>query len=62
MLEYTFYWKDGTKNVCRGNDVADALNRAGFGNGALRALDFWTTGNDSKYVWEPTLCIWFVPP
>jgi len=52
MKEFTYFWLTGEKEVLRGNDVADALNKAGYGQGALRALDFWAHGNSHDYQWN----------
>jgi hypothetical protein len=41
MKTYKFYWLDGTVSTHRGMSPGDALNKAGFGSGALRALDHW---------------------
>jgi hypothetical protein len=40
MKMFLFYWLDGKFDVLEGPSAADALNRAGYGVGALRALDF----------------------
>ena len=32
------------------DDPVDALNCVGYSNGAVRALDFWETGDDHAYV------------
>lgn len=42
--KFTLYWRDGTREIVSGRDVADAITRAGYGNGALGALDFWAAG------------------
>ncbi len=52
MTEFTLYWRDGTKNVVTGADIADAMNRAGFGAGAVRALDFYAKGDHRPYEWR----------
>lgn len=41
MAEYIFHWLDGKDETLAGNTAADALNSAGYGRGALRALDFY---------------------
>lgn len=51
MAKFSFYWLDGKKDVFEGNDPRDALNKAGYGNGSLKALDFWATG-DVEYTWS----------
>lgn len=41
MKRFRFHWRDGSTNEGPGTDAADALNRLGFGAGALPALDYW---------------------
>lgn len=38
---FRFHWLDGRVQELRGHGAADALNRAGYGQGAIRALDYW---------------------
>ena len=49
--KYTFFWLDGTVNVYEGTDPANALNNAGYGQGALGALDFHGSG-DIRHNWK----------
>lgn len=51
METFTLYWLGGGRQLVQGNDIAHAMNRAGIGNGALPALDFWASGDDKDYVW-----------
>lgn len=48
---FRFHWLDGRISEGRGRDAAEAINRLGFGRGALRALDYWELvsgpGNDA---------------
>jgi len=38
---YRLYWLDGKiEDIC-GFSISDAFMKAGYGNGALRALDYW---------------------
>ena len=41
MNTYVFHWRDGTNEVLAGDSAADALNRAGYGRGAVAALDYY---------------------
>lgn len=50
--KFTFFWRDGKREVLTGSDPASALNQAGYGNGALRALDFYSKGCDRSYQWN----------
>jgi hypothetical protein len=52
MKTFTFYWRDGSRDVLSGADPADALNRAGFGAGAVRALDFHASGDNQEWEWR----------
>lgn len=40
-LQFKFYWLDGSTNEGPGDSPVDALNKLGFGSGALKALDYW---------------------
>lgn len=51
MKTYTLYWRDGKRELVQGTGVNNALDRAGYGAGALRALDFWAEGDDHEYTW-----------
>lgn len=57
-MKFTFYWLDGTKEILEGNDAAEALNRAGYGAGALGALDFYARGEDNNYDWDANKRSW----
>ena len=48
--KFTLYWRDGGQEVVVGSTIVNALTRAGYGNGALRALDFFVEGFDDSYV------------
>lgn len=50
--KFTLYWLDGKREVVEGEDIADAMNIAGYGQGALRTLDFYSTGDDKDYVYD----------
>ena len=39
MKNYTYYWRDGKREVLQGRDPADALTQRGYGGGILRALE-----------------------
>jgi len=58
MKNFTFYWLTGKREVLKGNDQADALNKAGYGQGAVRALDFWAHGDNNDYVWNAITRNW----
>lgn len=52
MKQFTLYWLDGLREIITGTSIADAFNRAGYGAGALRALDFYAEGIDTGYTWD----------
>lgn len=52
MNTYTLFWLTGDREIVKGTDPADAMNRSGYGNGALRALDFFSRGDDKEYTWD----------
>jgi len=41
MKKFKLYWLDGKEEVVEGTSIADAFMRAGYGNGAIRALDYY---------------------
>jgi len=57
---YTFFWIGGRRTMCEGHGPADALTRAGYGNGALKALDFYMPGDIKDYVWDKETQNWNV--
>ena len=38
--------------MLEGVDPSDALNKHGYGQGALAALDFYATGDNTDYYWD----------
>lgn len=49
LNKFTLYWLGGKSQVVEGGDIADAMNRAGYGGGAVRALDFFASGDKKGY-------------
>jgi hypothetical protein len=47
MKKFILYWLDGTTQTISGRDISDAIMRAGYGGGALRALDYYKELKDS---------------
>lgn len=41
MKKFVLYWLDGKTETVEGSDIADAFRRAGYGGGAIRALDWF---------------------
>lgn len=52
MNDFVLYWRDGKHEAVSGNDIADAMNRRGYGGGAVGAMDFYTNGPDVQYTWD----------
>ena len=48
---FTLFWRDGHRDVLPGNSVSDAMTRAGYGVGAVAALDFYADGENTEYMW-----------
>ena len=56
---YRFYWLDGTTTVWEGYAPEEALTKAGYGAGAVRALDFYETNEpEQNYFWNTEEKIW----
>ena len=60
--DYTLYWRDGKSESVRGRDIADAMNRAGYGGGAVAALDFFGHGKTPTYYWNADRSEWEALP
>lgn len=58
LKPFTFYWRDGLRKVLYGTDAADAMTKAGYGAGAIAALDMWAYGDDKEYDWNATTRKW----
>ena len=44
--EFTLYWMGcSTPEVVKGTSISNALNNAGYGGGAIGALDFYEKGD-----------------
>lgn len=55
---FTLYWRDGKREVVWGKTPARAMTIAGYGGGALRALDFYATGDDHAWQWNQSARDW----
>lgn len=59
MNTYTLFWLTGQSKVVSGSDVAQAMTLAGYGHGALAALDFYGPGDIEKdYKWNAKKRSW----
>lgn len=52
MKTFTLFWLNGQRETVEGLNPADAMNRAGYGAGAVRALDFYAEGDRHDYEWK----------
>lgn len=48
MKTFIFHWDGGKDETLQGESAADALNRAGYGQGAIRALDYFEEVKESE--------------
>ena len=46
LRRFRLYWLDGKTEIVEGDGPADAMNRAGYGGGAVRALDYYEEINE----------------
>jgi len=58
---FYIYWRDGKKQKMQGRDIADAFSKAGFGGGAINAVDFYKEGVDN-YEWNKETHNWEAKP
>lgn len=45
--KFKLVWQDGKTEIVKGNNIADAFSKAGYGGGAIRALDYFKELKDS---------------
>lgn len=57
--DYTLYWKDGKREFVAGQTIADAMNKAGYGASAVRALSFYAFGKEDFCEYDPVRKDWF---
>ena len=55
---FTLYWRTGDREVVTGETVEKAMMLAGYGGGAIRALDFYAKGDDREWKWAPETREW----
>ena len=56
---FTLYWLTGAVQTVTGPDISTAMNNAGYGAGALGALDFHAEGTpDPDYYWNSDKHSW----
>lgn len=63
MAQFTLYWLTGKRELVTGKTAQDAMTKAGYGHGALPALDFCRPGKDYSFYWNQEQKKWCeVPP
>lgn len=60
---FTLYWLNGTKNVIKGLTIEEAFTRAGYGGGAVGALDWYDNGISETHWYDKNAKEWkeYVP-
>ena len=59
LRRYVIFWLDGKKTDIEGNDERDAFTRAGYGSGAVRAVDFISyKETENNYSWDKERHSW----
>jgi hypothetical protein len=58
IKQFTFYWDGGTREVFEGISASDALNKAGYGHGSIKALDFYMPGDNQEYTYNKVTHQW----
>lgn len=48
MKTYILHWVDGKEEIVRGHSISDAFMKAGYGGGAINALDYYEEVNDKR--------------
>jgi hypothetical protein len=56
--KFTLYWLTGKKEVITGNNLLDACMKAGYSNGTIKALDFYSKDENNDYLWNKVTRNW----
>lgn len=57
-MTFTLFWRTGQREIVRGRTIAEAMTLAGYGGGAVRALDFYAKGESDAYRWDEKAREW----
>ena len=58
-MKFKLYWLDGKCEEIEGDSISNAFSNAGYGGGAMRALDFWSDSPDKdNYEWDTNKKKW----
>ena len=56
---FTLFWLTGKSEIVKGNNIAEAITLAGYSQGAIPALDFYSKGDKRKeYYWNTSKQTW----
>jgi hypothetical protein len=59
LKQYVIFWLDGKKTDIEGKDEKDAFTKSGYGNGAVRAVDFiGYKETENNYSWDKEKRSW----
>jgi len=58
---FVLYWKDGSLDIVRGNDLEDAYVKAGFKVEDIEDLDVCKEGSDESLVYDTATSKWVKP-
>jgi hypothetical protein len=58
MKAFTFYWKNGKREVLKGADVVEALMNAGYTAASLNRLAFYTPEENHDFFWDESSNSW----
>jgi hypothetical protein len=58
VKQFTLYWLDGKHQVVTGETIEQAFTTAGYGAGALKAVDFYIDGDNHEYDWNKEQRSW----
>jgi hypothetical protein len=50
--KFTLFWMDGKREVVEGDNISHSVICAGYGYGAIAALDFYAVGDNYDYIWN----------
>jgi hypothetical protein len=51
-MKFIIYWRHGRLNTIEGDSIEQAFTNAGYGAGAVAAIDFYDSGEEIKYNWN----------
>lgn len=55
---FTVYWRSGKRTEVYGDTIEAAFNRAGYGLGAIKAVDFYDNLPNDNYIWNENTKSW----